>query len=315
MTLSTLEQLEPRQAQRLLSAMARRMLPDPGVASSPTHVDESLYATLETEARRTLQISPKDKSDNAKSRLLKLVADEIARLALSHEDEEAVKQRLGGRGELPFSQYRVEFPRYFDALEVARGISTNLVIDALRNVDAIENIDSYRGPDDVDATVALAVKRMGKHYDSDKRILLITIIYRQTSILVRRAWQIYDTDIQLSSGDSPLDALKKFVTFFGLRFSLFNLPPTNLVVYEAIPLPDELAMGPNPLARHSPIQFKDYHFESPSKHPQTNAEHRISSAGILAIALAYAIDMDKYAAAMQKHGVTIPLHLDPEKWK
>lgn len=304
MSISILDKLERRQAEQLLSAMARRLLPDPGIAPPVMDIDEQLYSTLEAEARRALNLSAKDASEEARGKLLRLVADEITRLTLSKEQEASVKNRLGSRGDLRLNQYRLKFPQWFDEIDGRQGVRTvQATTNALRSVDEIEKITGSKTADGGEQTIALALKRMGKRYDVDKYVYLAEIIFHNTQIDVEHCWKIYNKDIDLLSDDSPLTTLEKFVSVFGLDFSIFGRPFTKLIIHDLMPATDEM-MGLKPSRRPTPLQSRDFRFLLDAPVPiQLCSNARVSSAGVLELALIYAVNMNKYADAMKKRGI------------
>lgn len=294
-----LQDIDRKEAEELLSAFANSLLPDPGINPPSDVQSRARYERLVQEARRVVQVSAKDDSVRARSKLLKLVADEMLGVALSREEEKTAKERLGGRGELPIGQYEIKFGDSFTDLEETRGLTRGEVGNTILHPDAVEIVHVLKTSDGTEESSALAAKKVARNNRSF--IILVQFAYKKTHISVGYAWLVPGS-IDLFEAPRPSDVLRRFVEVFGVGFRLFGLPETLLILGKAIPTPDALLTPPVSAAQvMANIQFADE-----PKHYQFCNTFRMSGAGILEIVVAYVVDLDKYLASLREHGVRVP---------
>ena len=99
--LKTLSRFDRRTIERVLSDVTTAFLPTPEIASQEqTRFDSSLYENVKAEINQLLQIDPSDLSLVNRAKVLEFLAHEMSEIALAEADIEAIKARIGQRGEV-----------------------------------------------------------------------------------------------------------------------------------------------------------------------------------------------------------------------
>src|SRR6266545_1785548 len=141
-TLPSLRQQSPQEIEGILANLTLGMLPNPGVGESRYQSDiaPELRQRLINEIRISLRLKRDDKSPQAMAKIYEYLAREIERAALVGADISQVKTRLGERGDLAPSLYKIEFADTFRELSERRGIEKRDVEQALRAPDFVQHL-------------------------------------------------------------------------------------------------------------------------------------------------------------------------------
>ena len=234
--LATLKQLPSDEAQHLLAGVTRNFLPDPGVGQVflGEGADSSRQEQLLAEIRRHLHLDAHDDSPATKTKILEYLTREMSNLILAKADISSIKARLGQRGDLKPSLYRITFPDFFGDIE-KRGIRRSHIEEALRQPNAVEHfLTEKRAGANFDA-ISLHLR----HYvdKAEQRFtLLIQTIRKGDTLLVNAAWRIYHADVDLSQAYSPLAVLQAFVDVYGFECRVGDSHPAKFFLYEVVPL-------------------------------------------------------------------------------
>jgi len=111
--------------------------------------------------------------------------------------------------------------------------------------------------------------------------------------LVTTAWRVYYSDNDLTNVADPLDVLRAFVDRYGLTFTVGADPQERkFILYETIPLPKD-----------AQTDLLKLHNKAGQKFEASNL-FRVRD-GVAEVAIVYAIDIDRYAEDLRKHGVNV----------
>jgi hypothetical protein len=109
------------------------------------------------------------------------------------------------------------------------------------------------------------------------------------------AWRVYHEDVDLHSVTKPIELLRAFVDKYGIEFSIADdSRKRKFVLYENIPIAQDRTTEVFKLPQPEKRAFE-----------WCNVFRR--SKGELEIAVAYAIDVTRYAEDLRRHGVTVNL--------
>jgi len=204
-----------------------------------------------------------------------------------------IKTRLGNRGELRSDYYKIEMPPSIRVLQ-KRGIRPSHIERAIRQPSAVEHFSQSGFVPQGEQLLSMFAKVIGSPTDTRTFTLLVETQRKGATQIVLTAWRIYHSDIKLLSRMTPLLILKAFVEVFGLKFRVGDGPETNFLLYQRIPI----AKG-----RENTNLIA---ITNPERH-NLAAQNllKINSEGYAEVAIAYVIDMDTYAAALNRHGVKL----------
>ena len=199
----TLKQFTADQRALLLARIAQRYLPNPGIDPQPeiSPDDAALQERVLEEIKAHLRIASEEEPDAQKA-LINYLSEGMSRAVLENADLKAIEYRLGQRGTLPISSYKVKFD---DDLKKS-GVTTKRVQDAIYKADQIQHLH-YSEPEQPDKNLSLFLKH---HLSSDQdSYTLLVLGRRQGSVIhVFEAWRVYHSEVDLSSARTPLDFLR-----------------------------------------------------------------------------------------------------------
>jgi len=281
----------------LLASLARRLLGSPLDATEAPRFEElssperhALFAIGED-----VGISEPDIVASSKETTARLLA-EIVRLlnadVLSGERRQAAKTRLGNRGDLQPREYSVTFGPDFKHYE-AIGVKRWHVEDAIRTPDAVEHLF----PEKVAEGDFPAISLFAKFVTPERGSPFVTMaqtVRNGATLQVATAWRMPSDLLELSSIDRPLDLLRRFVSRFGLPFSMFDNPRTNFIYYQTF------ALGERARGFTAKELVSSFHVDHPKDHFfLSGSTFRVGESGLLEIAMAYFIDTTAYQASLK----------------
>jgi hypothetical protein len=222
--LEALEKLDRSRAASVLSLAAREFLPRPGDDHIPNLADQNAAAEvikeLSAKARR-----PQTEVDTVA--IQEALSREISSYLLSGVDSAEVRARVGDKGALSPSLYKVSFSPRFDSGATFWGLSKNYVINAIKNCDHVQHFVSS-----IEAESAPAHASLFTQIPPVKRDLYTILVKCQRvgdELLVDEAYRVYHDEVDLRGTTLPLDILKRFIVKFGeeIEIKILNSDGTN----------------------------------------------------------------------------------------
>jgi hypothetical protein len=291
--LNTLKNLSIDDEERVLAALIQWFLPQPRDEEPETLPSDlkALQHSALAEIQANLSIDPADQSAMTKAKILEFLAKEMSGPVVRGTRGEQAKRRLGQRGDLRPDFYKIEFGDSFHEAE-KRGIRKSHVEDALRHPDEVQHLLPERIQKEGFPAVSLYAKNHGEQRSADQFTLLVQTTREGYTQRVDSTWRVYHSDVNLSQAHEPLDLLRAFVEVYGLYCRVGNSAPAKFFLYEAFPL----TPGQRPTEILKIDVPQGVFFE-------TSSLIRVSSLGVIEVAIAYVIDMVRYMNDLRKHGV------------
>jgi hypothetical protein len=296
--LKTLAGRQPLEAQKLLTSATELFLPRPEdkLPSSDVPADtRALIDDLLAEIRRIAKLRTADDSARARTVILSYLSKAMADQTLDNARVNEIKARLGQRGELPATLYRLQFR---DSLRGAekRGIKRSHIEDV---VYARDSMVEHLLPDQIQVGGYPAVSIYGKTYGETRsrdRFTLLVLTNRANDVQVfDAAWRVYHSDVDVSKVSSLLDLLRAFVGAYGLDISLSDLPREIHLLQD---VPDRPSPKPTKLIQ----VFADI---TPMPNFEISSFFRYDPNGLMEVAIAFAINLTRYNEDQRRHGVKV----------
>ena len=290
----TLQQLTSDRRARFLARIAERYLPNPGI-DPPSEIspeDAAIQERILEEIKAHLRITSEEEPDAQKA-LINYLSEGMSRAVLENADLKAIEYRLGQRGELPISSYKVKFGSTGRKLKML-GLTTNSVRTAIYHADEIQHLH-YSEPEQPDRDLSLFLKHQISPGQDSYTLLVIGM--REGSVInVAAAWRIYHLEVNLSNARSPMDYLQAFVEVYGLEFQVgdqYGKFITDIFV------PKNLLSGNTEFLRDKALQKVTATFRF------FRRTEGLIRQGV-EVAVAFEIDISKYRGDLIKHGVKVP---------
>ncbi len=295
--LETLSGLNRRETQGILSSVALSLLPNP--SSEPRQsVDEELYHRILTESREKLNVAPDDESAETRSRVADFLGNQISESILRGVDVDRIKARLGEAGYLRPDEYEANITSRFQDFVAIFRLNEAEVLNAIRHPDEVEHLPSVQQPDKSTVGLSICTKLFGAGRDT---YMLIMILFRMGHVIEPHfAYRAFISDIDLRTAQSPLEMLKAFVERYGARFRLGNLPAAKFYQQEILPLVPGSPVDAYTLAAN--------YVELMETAPDffTNMMiRRINSLGLISFSIAFMVNLQKYRADLETHGISM----------
>ena len=287
----TLQQLTSDRRARLLARIAERYLPNPGI-DPPSEIspeDAAIQERILEEIKAHLRITSEEEPDAQKA-LINYLSEGMSRAVLENADLKAIEYRLGQRGELPISSYKVMFG---DNLKKS-GVTTKRARDAIYNADEIQHLH-YSEPEQPDRDLSLFLKHQISPGQDSYTLLVIGM--REGSVInVDVALRIYHLEVNLSNAHSPMDYMQAFVEVYGLEIQVGDQHGKFIT---DVFVPKKLLSGKTGFLRFKAFQkiTATYSFFKRTE----GLVRRGFEVGV-----AFVIDISKYQRDLRKHGVKVP---------
>jgi hypothetical protein len=269
---------------RVLGSLIRRFLPDPLSTRPEPFLDdlsrEEALALERLTGRLKFTLESLRDSPQSRTQLLESMSDLLTASTLSSVSREAAAKRLGARGALSPSLYKLAFEDEFEPF-LDLGVRRSHVESAIQKPDATQ----YLLPELVDSGqfpgIALIVQRI-----TPKRrrpyIFLVEADINDDNLFVTAAWNVPEQVALEAAATSPLEVLRSFTQAYGVLLELRGRPPAKLILHEAVPV----AKGDQGPPLHPLVR--------PGMNLQLKLHVRRSSLNVWQIAIAYAIDIGLY---------------------
>ena len=188
----TLKQFTADQRALLLARIAQRYLPNPDIDPEISPDDAALQERVLEEIKAHLGIGSEEEPDAQKA-LINYLSEGMSKAVLENIDLKAIEYRMGHRGALPISSYKVTFD---DDLKHS-GVTTERVQEAIYKADQIQHLH-YSEPEQPDKNLSLFLKH---HLSSDQQSYTLLVIGRREGnvIHVSEAWRIYHAEVDIAS--------------------------------------------------------------------------------------------------------------------
>jgi hypothetical protein len=289
--LKTLKDLDPKDAEKFLSEVTQKLLPNPGIDSESDRFSELGSQVLE-EVYTRLELDKSDSSQWARHKLLKFLVDEMSRYALKDANLQNLKERLGQLGYLRSDLYRIQYKGSWAETE-KQGIRRSHVEEAVHKPDATEHLLPERIQQRGNPLISLFMKNATSSR-GDRFTLLVQATRIADVQRIDNVWRVYHSDVDLSSIREPLKILRAFVDVYGVSFKVGKSLSSKFFLYEAVPILDKRN-------KNSVIQIDNVQ----EANLIASTLFRISSLHVVEIAIAYIIDVKKYFKDLRKHGVQV----------
>jgi len=270
-------------ATEVLATAARTLLPNPGIApmAALTDVDYEIVERVLAEARARLKLG-KDGSAKSISRLAEFLAYELSNTLIPNDESEEIRARIGSKGFLPTSLYRMEFTPKFDAGVDFYQVSRNHIRNAVLHADMTEHLMSeiVAGDDTPFGSLFFFTPpiKKGPAYS-----ILIKADRIGARLLIDEAYRVYHDEIRLVDAGSPLEILRRFLDKFGLDIEL-NGERSRLIIRKVI----YATAGQVITLVHG---------------DGSRIAHKCENDGPVEVVLAYSVSDGLYAEQLMRHGV------------
>ncbi len=286
--LKTLHNIEPSEAQLVLSELTKMFVPSPyekTVTTQSKLYNDVLLEIFDSLNLKTDQISSKDSKH-----VLSLLLDEMTSITLDRKKELRARKRLGEKGELANSQYHIQLGDMLSEFK-ARGITQTEILKTFNHPDTFMHLLRGQEADEEKTPISLYLKSF-KHRQ-EKLFLLIEAKRESDSLHVSSAWKFFENDIKLPDRFDALSFLKKFVDAYGVEFRIGDSLPQKFVLYEAYPM-------------FNKNDKTDFEVMSNNKDSYAmNFLFRMSPLNVLEVSMAYAINTTKNVSDLKRRGIKI----------
>jgi hypothetical protein len=222
--LQALEKLDRSRAASVLSLAAREFLPRPGDDRTPNLADQNAAAELIKELSAKARRPQTEVNTVA---IQEALSREISSYLLSGVDSAEVRARVGDKGALSPSLYKVSFSPEFENGAAFWGLSKNYVLNAIKNCDQVQHLVSR-----IEAAKAPAHASLFTQIPPVKHDLYTILVKCQRvgdMLVVDEAYRVYHDEVDLRGATLPLDILKRFIEKFGeeVEIKILNSDETN----------------------------------------------------------------------------------------
>lgn len=292
-TLPSLSGQSAKEVEGILANLTLEMLPNPGISEGENSgLTPDLRNQLIHEIRVRLRLKRDDNSPQAMSRIYDYLAKEIGRVALAGVDIKDVKNRLGQRGDLATSLYKIEFTQAFKDLHEKRGVERRDVERTLQNPDSVEHLRPDLLGIDANKAKSIYLKEFKNIQHPLNTYSLLVFCNRDGYVQrVSHAWLFFHSDVDLSKVGTPVDVLKALVDKYGLEI-MVGQKRGRFFWYEHVPV-----------STQNKTNFLEVAKLEPGINFAVVLEVGSVINNILQIICAFAINDTAYEEDLKKHGI------------
>lgn len=222
--LQALRNTGPDVAERVLANLAQEFLPRPFDPEPALDLTLSPYRDVLSEIRQKTNVHEGDTSQQARTKLLSIISQEISSIALRGNRAENAKDRLGAKKELPFKNYKLNYPSAFEPFEIL-GVRKAHVLSAFNDVDRVFFDTTAHSP------IALFTSKP-LNSSNDPFILLVVCTIDKSTFQVTAAIRLYYNDISSTYNYTLPELLENFLRNFGLKVRFKRKIISNLFLHE-----------------------------------------------------------------------------------
>jgi hypothetical protein len=292
--LQTLEKLDRSRVASVLSLAAREFLPrarddhhTPNLADQDAAAE--LIRELSAKARR-----PQAEVDTIATQ--EALSREISSYLLSGVDLAEVRARVGDKGALSPSLYKVTFSPKFEASKAFWGLSAKYILNAITNCDQVQHLVSG-----IEAPNAPPHSSLFTQIPPVKHHPLYTILVKcqrvADMLIVDEAYRIYHDEVDLVGAALPLDILKRFIEKFGeeVETIILNADGTNAQIPQRAKMFHEVIFN----VPRGGLVVQNF----PNGHTVRLGPSPVD--GPWELALCFAIGNQRYADQLIRHGIKV----------
>lgn len=284
-----LSQIRPREKPTYLAAVLKKVLPDPGIDThAPSNEAEQHASDLLEEIKTKLRIDPADNSLETRSKLYKYLTREISKYALDQVPRLTIRERVGQKGLLPASLYKIVFTDRLNDVHLKQGVRIEEVRKTLEEPYAVQHLSPGSDMSSDTQPISLYTRDFDGPSPGDRYSLLVRSNRKGSVQEVDVAWMLFHSDIEVQTKKEPLDMLKAFVDVYGMSFTV-GQTRSRFVLYKAVEGSNVKIQLDNPLGH-------DFVFD-------TMVRWRLRNQ--LEIAITYSIDTTNYEESLRNHGIVI----------
>jgi len=288
--LETLQNITPEYKERVLSRVALSLMPNPGIEPEQTTAahEELIYRDV---LREIQHWDPKKTNQ-----LFGMLSKEISSAALSDVNQNDVKARLGHKGLLSSSYYKIELSQSFRKATIPFGIRPSHVERAVRSPDAVEHLLPSEFDQPIDQSAFSLFLKTPEAQDQRNAYSLLIISKRENAVQkVARAWQVFHSDVDLSGTHGPLDVWRAFAEKYGFLIKVGDISG-KFIIYKKMPFHGNQINVVKALVGNQRRFIHTFLMRTGN--------------GFLEIAYAFMLDVDKYISDLHEHGINV----DPDKF-
>lgn len=289
--LAKLRKFDQKTRAGILAGLAQELLPSPGLVRTPTPdgVSKDLYVQLIEEMRRELRIPHDDQSASSQQKLFRFLNTQLRETLLKPQEIKEIKERVGEKGVLRPDLYKIQFQDTFEEISQKFGVTKDAARHAVLHSTMTEHLlPEMFGQENGQGKSLFVESKDGK----DPHSLLIQCDRKKDVLSIGDGWLIYHGDVDVSKARSPVGLLGAFVEKYGINIRVAGGPETKFLLYESF----------ENIALDQKLEFA----HDPSSNLFTTFSFRRSGTK-LEVALAFVIDMARYAEDLEKHGVHVKL--------
>ena len=291
--LKTLKDEDSARASEILSQIAHKFLPNPEAPISFGSLSEQEKRVVQ-ELTKRLHISDTEVTKPTVP-LMEALSQEISDYVLTAEGKSKAKARLGRRGELPLSQYEIEFNDNFVNFQRRFGLRRQHVESAIRNADLTQHLLPERFNTDMEFPITFVAKFVRATH-AQHNFWLLVHTYRKGAVLeFEAAWRVYLSDVRFESGSSPVQMLEAFLSVYGINIRVGNGPWSKFMLYKVLPF------NASSVGLSNIVEVEGKRPEGKGRSIVCSFSLRVSPLSVAEVACAYAVDAEKYRIALQRH--------------
>jgi putative transposon-encoded protein len=293
--LQALEKLDPSRAASVLSLAARKFLPRPGDDHTPNQADQAAAEDVIRELSTKAASSRKPQTEVNTAAVQEALSREISSYLLGGVDSAEVRARVGEKGALSPSLYRVSFSLRFENSVTLWGLSKTYVVNAIAKCDQVQHfVSKIEAPNAPAHTSLFAQTPPVKH---DPYTILVKCQRSGDMLIVDEAYRVYHDEVDLIGSSSALDILKRFIDRVGREVEIVILNPD-----ETLSQPLERRKFFHDVMYHVPHGgFLINKFTNGDILRMGPAESDIPAT----VDLCFEVDNQKYADQLSRHGIKV----------
>jgi hypothetical protein len=295
--LRALERLDTSRTANVLSIVARKILPQPDDSHDPNQADQEAANDVIKELSAKVASSRKTKGDDTLA-IQEELSREISSYLLRGGDVTEIRARVGNKGALSPSIYRISFSPRFDQIKEFWGISKTHVISAISKCDQFQHFISRIEKPDAPAHSSLFVKTIQS--TGDPYTIIVKCQRAGDMLIIDEAYRVYHDEVNLLGAATPLDVLKRFVQVVGREVEIMILNS------------DETLAQPPDKGKffHDVVYNVARGGVIVQKFMRDTVRFSPTEDGPVGVDLSFEVDSQKYASQLLRHGIKV----NPATW-
>jgi hypothetical protein len=295
--LKTLQKRSRDERQQLVARLAASLLPNPDIDDDQLAMSPEPFDAMLAEIKQELNIHPADDPSKARLRLYDYLTRLMARLVLPNDEISEVRSRVGERGALPPQFYDIRYTENFEK-SAKHAVSKHQIVETLKDPDYYDHLYPPEGGKQM--SLFAKIQRPVK---ADPYTLLVLSERKGAIQTVYNAWPVFPPEADHKAVTSAMDILKRLVDTYGMEFTILGFP-TKLLIGEVIHASEGMLIGYSDGSIDLGPKAFDVKGLGPGEEMRSVVVLKIEGDEVN-VALAFAINMDKYYADLRRHGFQI----------